>query len=152
MMNATHVTPETAETLWVIRDRVRFMGDVDGRDLSVMEVMVPPGSGTPPHSHDSAEIFRVLSGEITFGLFDSQPPRQIVAGPGAVITISSRLPHNYVNGSGAPAEMLVLVEKSMKAFFKDLGRTDVPPQSPPTDAEIGEVMQACDRHGINVLA
>jgi hypothetical protein len=38
----------------------------------------------------------------------------------------------------------------MKAFFEDLGRTEAPEQGPPTTAEIGEVMGACERHGINM--
>ncbi len=150
-MSASFVTSENAETLWVVRDKVRFMGDVDGRDLSVLEVMVPPGSGTPPHMHESAEIFRVLDGEITFGLFDTKPPRQIVAGPGTVVTIGSGEAHNYMNSGHGPAEMLVVVDTSMKQFFKDLGRTEAPEQGPPSAAEIEEVQRACARHGISML-
>jgi quercetin dioxygenase-like cupin family protein len=151
-MSASFVRTENAETLWVVRDQVRFMGDVEGRDLSVLEVMVPPGSGTPPHMHESAEIFRVLKGEITFGLFDTMPPRQIVAGPGSVITVAPREAHNYVNSGDTPAEMLVVLESSMAAFFRDLGRKEAPEQGPPTPAELEDVMRACDRHGISVLS
>jgi hypothetical protein len=69
-----------------------------------------------------------------------------------VVTIGSHEPHNYVNASGAPAEMLVVLEQSMKAFFQDLGRAHEPQMGPPSEAEIGEVMSACQRHGIDVLA
>lgn len=150
-MTASFVTSENAEALWVVRDKVRFMGDVDGRDLCVLEVMVPPGSGTPPHMHESAEIFRVLDGEITFGLFDTVPPRQIVAGAGSVVTIGSGEAHNYMNSGNGPAEMLVVVDTSMKQFFKDIGRTEPPEQGPPSAAEIEEVQRACARHGISML-
>ncbi|MBO3759751.1 cupin domain-containing protein [Ciceribacter sp. L1K22] len=150
-MSATFVSPDSAETLWVVRDKVRFMGDVEGKNLSVLEVMVPPGSGTPPHMHDSAEIFRVLDGEITFGLFDTLPPRHIVAGPGSVVTIGSGEPHNYVNTGGRPAEMLVIVDTAMKQFFKDLGRVEEPEYGPPSAAEIAQVQEACARHGISML-
>ena len=87
-----------ADTLWVVRDRIRFMGEVASTDLSVLEVEVPPGSGTPPHIHASPEIFRVLAGEITFGIFDGGPPSEVVAGEGAVVTVSPRAPHNYHRG------------------------------------------------------
>ncbi|HKV09158.1 MAG TPA: cupin domain-containing protein [Thermoanaerobaculia bacterium] len=140
-----------ADTLWVVRDRIRFMGEVASTDLSVLEVEVPPGSGTPPHVHASPEIFRVLAGEITFGIFDDGPPREVVAGEGAVVTVSPRAPHNYRNASAAPATMLVVAERSMVEFFRDLGRREAPPAGPPSDAEIAEVIAACARHDISIL-
>lgn len=140
-----------ADTLWVVRDRIRFMGEVASTGLSVVEVEVPPGSGTPPHIHASPEIFRVLAGEITFGIFDGGPPSEVVAGEGAVVTVSPRAAHNYRNASATPATMLVVVERSMVDFFRDLGRREAPPEGPPSDAEIAEVMAACARHDIAIL-
>lgn len=144
-------TPGDAEALWVVRDRMRFMGDLAGTDLSVIEVDVPPGSGTPPHTHASPEIFRVLSGEITFGLFNDGPPQMVRAEPGTVVTVPSNVGHNYANTGAAPATMLVVLERAMTAFFRDLGRTDAPPAGPPSDAEIADIMAACARHGIAIL-
>ncbi len=144
-------TPQDAEALWVVRDRVRFMGDLAGTALSVLEVEVPPGSGTPPHRHDSPEIFRVLSGELTYGIFADGPPQFVTAAPGTVITVPSQLPHNYENRSESVATMLVVVERSMAAFFRDLGRRETPPAAPPSAAEIDAVLAACQRHGIVVL-
>ena len=147
--NITH--PQTAESLWVVRDRVRFMGDLVGTELSVVEVDVPPGSGTPPHIHDSPEIFRVLSGEITFGIFQEGSPQQLRAETGTVVTVPSKVPHNYTNTGGGIASMLVVVEQSMAAFFRAIGRTETPPAGPPSDAEIANVLEACARHGIAIL-
>lgn len=140
-----------ADARWVVRDRVRFMGELDGTHLSVLEVEVPPGSGTPPHLHESPEIFRVLGGEITFGLFEAGPPRAVVAGAGTVVTVPSRLPHNYQNAGSTPASMLVVVERSMAEFFRDIGRTDAPPPGPPSASEIEAVIAACARHHITLL-
>lgn len=144
-------TRESAEVLWVIRDKVQFMGEVPEKGLTVLEVTVPPGSGTPPHKHESIEIFRVLGGEITFTLFDSTPPSQVVAHAGDVLTLRSYQPHNYFNSGDVPAQMLSIVEASMGSFFRDLGSKDVPPAGPPSAEEIGAVMAACERHGIEVL-
>jgi quercetin dioxygenase-like cupin family protein len=153
MTHTIGITPRAdAEALWVVRDRIRFMGDVPGTDLGVIEVEVPPGSGTPPHHHDSPEIFRVLEGEITFGHFGEGPPSLVAAGPGTVVTVPTRVPHNYANASTAPASMLVVVERTMIDFFRDLGRREAPPQQPPGPDEIAAVLAACDRHGITVLA
>lgn len=152
MSQAVSVTRSAdADTVWVVRDRLRFMGDLAGTDLSVVEVEVPPGSGTPPHRHESPEIFRVLSGEITFGLFGDGPPQQVTAPAGTVVTVPSNVGHNYANASTQGASMLVVVEQSMKQFFLDVGRRQTPPAGPPSDAEIGDVMAACARHGIAVL-
>jgi quercetin dioxygenase-like cupin family protein len=140
-----------ADTLWVVRDRIRFMGEVANTDLSVLEVEVPPGSGTPPHIHASPEIFRILAGEITFGIFTDGPPSEAVAGAGTVVTVPPRAPHAYRNASAAPATMLVVVERSMADFFRDLGRRETPPAGPPSEAEIAEVMAACARHDIAIL-
>lgn len=147
-----HVTTrEEADALWVVRDRVRFMGELDGTELAVLEVEVPPGSGTPPHRHASPEIFRVLSGELTFGRFGDGPPAMTTAAAGTVVTVPGHVPHNYQNAGTAPATMLVVVERSMAAFFRDLGRTAAPPAAPPGEAELAEVLAACARHGITIL-
>lgn len=152
MPAAMHITrPDEAEALWVVRDRIRFMGDVDGTHLAVLEVEVPPGSGTPPHRHASPEIFRVISGEVTFGLFAEGPPALTTAAAGTVVTVPSDVPHNYQNAGSTPASMLVVVEDSMAAFFRDVGRAELPPAGPPSDAEIQEVLAACARHGITML-
>lgn len=142
---------EEAEAVWVVRDRVRFMGTVEGTELAVLEVEVPPGSGTPPHRHASPEIFRVLEGELTFGRFAEGPPALTTVGAGAVVTVPSDVPHNYQNLGPAPATMLVVVDQAMAAFFRDLGRTAEPPPGPPAPHELREVLDACARHGITLL-
>ena len=124
---------------------------VPGTTLVVLEVEVPPGSGTPPHTHASPEIFRVLSGEVAFGRFGEDGPGEDIAGPGTVVTVPSGVPHNYRNAGSTVASMLVVAERSMSDFFRDVGRRDAPPAGPPSEAEIGAMLAACARHGILVL-
>jgi quercetin dioxygenase-like cupin family protein len=142
---------EEAEALWVVRDRIRFLGEEAGSGLALLEVEVPPGSGTPPHRHASPEIFRVLAGEVTFGLFGEGAPSEATVGAGTVVTVPSGVPHSYRNASAAPASLLVVVERPMVDFFRDLGRREAPPEGPPGAAEIAAVMAACARHGITIL-
>ncbi|MCA1491776.1 cupin domain-containing protein [Sinorhizobium alkalisoli] len=143
--------PDGLDSLWVVRDRITFRGEVADTGLSIVDVEVPPQSGTPPHRHPSPEIFRVLDGEITFGLFNEIPPREIVAGPGTVVTVPSNTPHNYLNASGRSATMMVVVEKQMADFFRDLGRSETPVGGPPDEGEIAAIMAACQRHDIEIL-
>lgn len=56
------------------------------------------------------------------------------------------MPHNDVNESGQAVTMVVLIEASMVAFFRDIGTAE--PQAQPDFACIGAAMQ---RHGIDVL-
>ncbi len=147
----TLTRPAEAEALWVIRDRITFLGRVPDRDLELVEVEVPPGSGTPPHRHDSPEVFRILSGEVTFGLPEANPPGEVTATAGTVVTVPSRSAHYYRNAGAGPAVMLVLLDGTMTAFFRDLGRSQKPEPGPPSAGEISAVMTACARHGIDIL-
>lgn len=140
-----------AQSVWVIGDEVRFMGGVDGGNLSLVDVTVMPGSGTPPHRHASPEIFRVTEGEVTFGIFGDGPPRLFTAGEGTVVTVPSWLGHNYSNQSGRPARFAAVVENDMVKFFEDVGVADRPPPGPPSEETIGRIMAACQRHGIELL-
>jgi uncharacterized cupin superfamily protein len=126
---------------------------VEGTDLKLVEVEVPPGSGSPPHRHASPETFRILEGEVTFGLFaQGQAPEQVVTGPGAVVRVAAWAGHNYVNMGPTPARMLVILDDRMIGFFEDLGTATTPEAGPPSEAEIGAIMAACQKHGIEVLA
>jgi quercetin dioxygenase-like cupin family protein len=140
-----------ASGLWVIRDRVRFLGDVPRPGFALLEVTVPPGSGTPPHRHASPEIFHVVEGEISVGTFEEARPSFTIAGQGDSVSIASNVPHNYQNAGTSPARMLVVVDDRMAAFFQEAGQTAEPPQGPPTPDEIGRIMSVCGRHGIEVL-
>ncbi|MER8780265.1 cupin domain-containing protein [Mesorhizobium sp. M1006] len=140
-------TPNDGQTLWVVADRIRFLGGLAGSTLELIEVEVPPGSGTPPHSHASPELFYVIDGELTVRHFAaSGKPEVTIAGPGSTVCLGPRAPHNYSNESGHPVRMLVLIESSMVAFFLDIGTAE--PQAQPDFARIGAAMQ---HHGIEML-
>jgi quercetin dioxygenase-like cupin family protein len=146
-MSIDVTTTHEGETRWVVADRIRFLGGLAGSNLELVEVEVPPGSGTPPHSHASPELFYVIDGEITIRYFAADaPPTMILAGAGTSVRIERHAPHNYMNESGKPARMLVIVEPSMTAFFREIGTTE--PQAQPDFARIGAAMQ---RHGIHAL-
>ncbi|QDL94314.1 cupin domain-containing protein (plasmid) [Paroceanicella profunda] len=137
-----------ADTIWVVGDRIRFLGGLPAANSELIEVDVPPGSGTPPHCHASAEMFYILSGELTVRDFPDagQPPSVVVAKPGDAVTIASGRAHNYSNEGERPVKMLVLIEPSMIAFFREAGTAE--PQAEPDLARLGAAMQ---RHGIDLI-
>lgn len=146
-MSIQVTSAQDGETRWVVADRIRFLGGPAGANLELVEVEIPPGSGTPPHSHASPELFYILDGEITIRHFAAgEPPEVVAARAGTSVRIDGYAPHNYVNESDRSARMLVLVEPSMTAFFREIGTTE--PQAAPDFARIGAAMQ---RHGIEAL-
>lgn len=144
--------PHHTAPVWVLGDELRFLGSVSDRDLHVIDVIVPPGSGTPPHRHASIEIFRVAEGELTFGLFEEDAPSFVTASPGTVVTLPSMHAHNYANRTAQPARMTVVVEGQMHDFFRDVAASEPPPAGPPSAAAIAAIAEACRRHGIDLLA
>jgi mannose-6-phosphate isomerase-like protein (cupin superfamily) len=80
------------------------------RDLAVFEVRIPPG-GSPPmlHRHDSFELCRVRSGELTIYIEGKDGAvGRTVAGPGAVVPIGAGLEHTVRNESGRQAEAMLV--------------------------------------------
>ncbi|MER9879111.1 cupin domain-containing protein [Mesorhizobium sp. M0118] len=62
---ATVHPADSVQGFWVMGDQVAVRAKLAGTALNVIDVTVPPGSGTPPHTHPSAEIFRILEGTLT---------------------------------------------------------------------------------------
>ena len=73
-MSIQVTSAQDGETRWVVADRIRFLGGPAGANLELVEVEIPPGSGTPPHSHASPELFYILDGEITIRHFAAGKP------------------------------------------------------------------------------
>jgi mannose-6-phosphate isomerase-like protein (cupin superfamily) len=78
--------------------------ETDG-DLFAVELRMPPGGGPPVmHRHAPSEIYRVLSGEITFYLTGSDgATNRRVARAGDTVTIAGNIPHTARNESAEDA-------------------------------------------------
>ncbi|PWS38019.1 cupin domain-containing protein [Falsiroseomonas bella] len=146
-MSAVTLLPASAaESLYVMGDRLRFAGALPPGDVVLLEVEVPPGSGTPLHRHASPELFRVLEGEVTFATGEGSR----VAVAGDVLSVASDAPHGYANPSTAPARMLVVLDRAMAAFFREIG-SPAPMDGPPGPEDFARIGAACARHGITLL-
>lgn len=142
-------TSADADCRWVVADKIRFLGSLPGSPVELLDIEVPAGSGTPPHTHKAAELFYVLEGELTVRQFGPEvPPVVIHAGPGTSVKIPSRVPHNYANESDKPVRMLVVLDASMVAFFRDIGTAEPTSGAP----DFARIVAAMERHGIEALA
>lgn len=75
---------------------------------SLMEVVVAPGQGVPPHVHTREdEIFCIAQGEITCQSHDLPSPVTLKVGD--TIFLPRNRPHGFTNASTREARMLVTV-------------------------------------------
>ena len=144
-------TPAGADRFFVLGDAIALRGGLADVPFAMIDVTIPPGSGVPPHRHPSPETFRVLSGRVTFWKSGSAGPEEIEAGPGDVVTVPSGEPHGYRNAGSVPAEVMVILDDRMIAFFRSLA-SDAPLMGPPTPDVLARVGEATLAHGIEMLA
>ena len=89
----------------------------DGR-YCLIDMLVPPGGGPPPHRHDFEESFTILEGEIeaTFR------GRKSVVRTGETVNIPANAPHAFTNASKAPARLLCICSPAgQEEFFLAVG-------------------------------
>jgi quercetin dioxygenase-like cupin family protein len=109
----------------------------DGR-YCLIDMIVPPGGGPPPHRHDFEEMFTLLEGELEF-MFRGETK---VVRAGSTVNIPANAPHAFRNASGAPVHMLCLCSPAgQERFFLEIGDRVPSRSSPPpklTEAEQAE--------------
>jgi len=105
-------------------------GEQTGGRYSLIDLLVPPGGGPPPHRHDFEEMFTILEGEIEL-TFRGEA---LQASTGSTVNIPANAPHSFKNKSAKPARLLCMCTPAgQEEFFMAVGdpvdsRTAPPPQ------------------------
>jgi quercetin dioxygenase-like cupin family protein len=112
---------------------------VSGKDTagrySLIDMLVPPGGGPPPHRHDFEEMFTILEGEIEL-TFRGQVHR---ASAGSTVNVPANAPHWFKNKSEKPARMLCMCTPAgQEELFMEVGdpvesRAVPPPKLSPAE-------------------
>jgi quercetin dioxygenase-like cupin family protein len=108
--------------------------DTGGR-YSLIDMLVPPGGGPPPHRHDFEEMFTILDGEIEL-TFRGEAVR---AGAGSTVNVPANAPHAFKNKSDKPARLLCMCTPAgQEELFMAVGdpvdsRTASPPKLSPAE-------------------
>src|SRR5471030_2681418 len=103
--------------------------DTGGR-YCLIDMLIPPGGGPPPHRHDFEEMFTLLQGEVEFIFRGVKSALRA----GETVNIPANAPHQFHNLSGRPARLLCLCSPAgQDEFFKAVGmslkhRTTPPPK------------------------
>lgn len=94
-------------------------GAQTGGRFTLLEALVPPDTGPPPHRHEAEdETFVMLDGELVFRVGDDAH----VCGAGATIFVPRGVPHSFRNTGGRPATMLFIYSPSgMEGMFAEIG-------------------------------
>jgi mannose-6-phosphate isomerase-like protein (cupin superfamily) len=114
-------------------------GEQTAGKYCLIDMLVPPGGGPPPHRHDFEEMFTLLEGELAI-TFRGETS---VIKAGTTVNIPANAPHYFKNVSSQVARMLCVCAPAsgQDEFFMTVGdpvdsRTSPPPKL--TEAEIGE--------------
>ncbi|WP_226584493.1 cupin domain-containing protein [Acuticoccus sediminis] len=120
-MSALVLKPGEGRAVGVVGDvyTVKTSGKETGGAYSVMEALVPPLGGPPPHRHArEAEAFYVLEGEMEF-IADGQ---RSVGSAGTWVSLPKGSLHRFRNIGDTPARMLILiVPAGLEEFFLEVG-------------------------------
>jgi hypothetical protein len=104
------------------------------------------------HSHEAAEQYMCLDGEITVITED----RATVLGPGESTTIAPWAAHTYRNLGGRPARLLCTLSPphEMEAFLREVCdevHDASAPLPPVTTEQSDHAMAVAERHGMRIL-
>ena len=140
------------QAVWVVGDHytIKVSGEETGGAFALIEAVVPPGGGPPPHVHTREdEAFHVLEGELEF----HADGRSFTAGPGDWVKLAKGSLHDFRNQGRAPARVLILVAPAgLERFFLEVGRAANPGDAPapPTAEEVEKLVSTAPAYGLEI--
>jgi quercetin dioxygenase-like cupin family protein len=152
-MNSGILKAGMGRAVWVVGDHytIKASGEDTGGAFTLIEVLVPPRSGPPPHVHSREdEAFYVLEGEFEVYI-DNQ---RLTAGPGSWVTLAKGSLHYFKNIGQSRGKMLILATPAgLDEFFLEAGRvaTDASPESgAATSKDIERLLAIAPKYGIEM--
>jgi quercetin dioxygenase-like cupin family protein len=146
-------TPQQGRTVSLVGDVYRFLatGEDTNCNYSLIEAIVGPGGGPPPHVHSREEEgFYILEGEITFTINGER----VVATAGMFANMPVGTPHSFKNESDKPAKMLVSVAPAgLEKMFMEIGvplAEGATTALPPTREDVEKLLAIAPKYGIEI--
>jgi quercetin dioxygenase-like cupin family protein len=116
---------------------ILLTGDDTAGRYTLIDMLVPPGGGPPPHRHDFEEMFTVLEGEVQLTFRGEHA----IARAGETVNVPANAPHAFTNASGQPARLLCMCSPAgQEKFFLEVGELVATRTQPP--AELDEAGRA----------
>jgi quercetin dioxygenase-like cupin family protein len=147
------LSPGGGRAVWILGDcyTVKASGEDTGGAFALVEALVSPGGGTPPHIHHREdEAFFVLEGELWFHADGDT----FEARPGSWVTLARGSLHHFRNTGDDAARLLIVVTPSgLEQFFLEVGREaakgDAAPVTP-TPEEIEKLLSVAPKYGLEI--
>lgn len=152
-MRPVHVPPEGGETVFLVGDTYTTLltGAQTGGAFTLLEALVPPDTGPPPHFHQAEdETFVLLDGEVTFHVGDDL----VEARPGTVVFVPRGMAHSFRNSRGGLARMLFLYSPAgMEGMFAEIGHPgERRRQAPPLDpADVAAMISVAAKYRFSIV-
>jgi quercetin dioxygenase-like cupin family protein len=98
---------------------IKATGDDTGGTYAMIEMVIPPQSGPPPHIHSrEVESFYILEGSLSFWLSD----RKLTGSVGCLVIAPPGHTHAFKNEGDEPARVLLLITPAgLEEFFQEVG-------------------------------
>jgi quercetin dioxygenase-like cupin family protein len=98
---------------------ILLSGEQTAGRFALIDMLIPPGGGPPPHRHDFEECFHVLEGSVEVTLRDDAPVRLEAGG---TVNIPANARHAIRNGADVPARLLCTAAPAgLEAYFAEFG-------------------------------
>jgi quercetin dioxygenase-like cupin family protein len=111
---------------------ILLTGEQTAGRYTLIDMLVPPGGGPPPHRHDFEEMFTVLDGEVELTFRGER----MVARAGETVNVPANAPHAFTNASGQPARLLCMCSPAgQEQFFLEVGQTVATRTEPPPELD-----------------
>ncbi|MGE5655878.1 MAG: cupin domain-containing protein [Actinomycetota bacterium] len=152
--NGILMQPGQGSSYWVLGDlyTLKAVGEQTGQSYALVEIVVQPQSGTPPHIHTHEdEAFYILEGECEFQLGE----QRVMPPPGTFLHSPKGQLHRFTNVGTQPAVLLCwCTPAGLEKFFAEVGtpvteRSQTPP--PVSPAEIEKLLATAPKYGLEII-
>ncbi len=112
---------------------------LDGADtngeMTIVEGVFPPGSGSPPlHTHVEAETFTLFEGEVEFTGATDRHPYTFRVRPGDVVHVPPRTPHQFaIVGTASARGMVIVTPGGFERYLAEMATATRPDGSRDTE-------------------
>jgi quercetin dioxygenase-like cupin family protein len=128
--------------------QVKAAGDETDGKLTVMEMLIPEGSGPPPHTHPGGEAVYVLEGTIRYHIAGET----VEGGPGSFFYIPEGTVENFEPTSQVRL-LVIYTPGGMDQFFREAGEPGQAGQlPPPSEPDIDRIVEVGRKYGMDIQA
>jgi mannose-6-phosphate isomerase-like protein (cupin superfamily) len=133
---------------------IKSSGKDTNRGFSLVEVVEHEGAIAPLHvHHNEDEAFWVLEGSLTFEVGD----KTLKAEAGSFLFGPKDIPHRYTVDKGPARLLFIIAPSGFEDFIRETSEPAAtptlppPPEAPPTDEEMEQLMPIVQKYGMEIL-